>query len=123
MLKHTATGSVDKKDGAIEGKDLAVENKDNEARPTSYPELDWTPIDATQPSDSTIAGDFETLSAAEQEEQRCEWKADLSKTEEEISIPYQIIAQYIYFVFFNVWLQRYQKNMLQLLFKENEEQI
>ena len=39
----------------------AVVNTGNEAMPTSYPDLD-----ATSPTDSVIAGDFGTLSAAEQ---------------------------------------------------------
>ena len=44
---------------------------------TSYPDL-------ASPTDSVIAGDFGSLSAAEQERQRDEWKAELAKTEEEI---------------------------------------
>jgi len=39
----------------------AVVNTGNEALPSSYPDLD-----ATSPTDSVIAGDFGTLSAAEQ---------------------------------------------------------
>ena len=39
----------------------AVVNTGNEAMPSSYPDLD-----ATSPTDSVIAGDFGTLSAAEQ---------------------------------------------------------
>ena len=39
----------------------AVVNSGNEALPSSYPDLD-----ATSPTDSVIAGDFGTLSAAEQ---------------------------------------------------------
>ena len=39
----------------------AVGSSGNEAMPTSYPDLD-----ATSPTDSVIAGDFGTLSAAEQ---------------------------------------------------------
>ena len=39
----------------------AVVNTGNEAMPTSYPDLD-----ATSPTDSVIAGDFGTLSAAQQ---------------------------------------------------------
>jgi hypothetical protein len=44
---------------------------------SSYPDL-------ASPTDSVIAGDFGSLSAAEQERQRDEWKAELAKTEEEI---------------------------------------
>ena len=44
---------------------------------TSYPDL-------ASPTDAVIAGDFGSLSAAEQERQRDEWKAELAKTEEEI---------------------------------------
>ncbi len=44
---------------------------------SSYPDL-------ASPTDSVIAGDFGSLSAAEQERQRDEWKAELTKTEEEI---------------------------------------
>ena len=39
----------------------AVVNTGNDALPSSYPDLD-----ATSPTDSVIAGDFGTLSAAEQ---------------------------------------------------------
>ena len=39
----------------------AVVNTGDEAMPSSYPDLD-----ATSPTDSVIAGDFGTLSAAEQ---------------------------------------------------------
>jgi len=65
----------------------AVVNTGNEAMPTSYPDLD-----ATSPTDSVIAGDFGTLSAAEQERQRDEWKSELSKTEEEILTLRQVLA-------------------------------
>jgi len=65
----------------------AVVNTGNEAMPTSYPDLD-----ATSPTDSVIAGDFGTLSAAEQERQRDEWKSELSKTEEEILTLKQVLA-------------------------------
>merc|ERR1712045_482177 len=53
----------------------------------SYPALD-----ATSPTDSVIAGDFGSLSAQEQERQRDEWKAELSKTEEEIITLRQVLA-------------------------------
>ena len=52
------------------------------AAPTAkeaYPDLD-----AASPTDSVIAGDFGAMSAAEQEQQREEWKQELTKTEEEI---------------------------------------
>lgn len=65
----------------------AVVNTGNEALPSSYPDLD-----ATSPTDSVIAGDFGTLSAAEQERQRDEWKSELSKTEEEIMTLKQVLA-------------------------------
>ena len=48
----------------------------------SYPSLDAAVV---SPTDSVIAGDFGTLSADEQERQRDEWKAELVRTEEEIS--------------------------------------
>merc|ERR1712156_736751 len=54
---------------------------------SSYPALD-----ATSPTDSVIAGDFGSLSAQEQERQRDEWKAELSKTEEEIITLRQVLA-------------------------------
>ena len=40
--------------------------------------------EVTSPTDSVIQGDFGSLSAAEQERQRDEWKAELAKTEDEI---------------------------------------
>ena len=58
---------------------------------SSYPALD-----ATSPTDSVIAGDFGSLSAQEQERQRDEWKAELSKTEEEIITLRQVRNYKIY---------------------------
>jgi len=55
--------------------------------PSSYPDLD-----ATSPTDSVIAGDFGSLSAAEQERQRDEWKSELAKTEDEIMTLKQVLA-------------------------------
>jgi hypothetical protein len=55
------------------------DNSNAASAASSYPELD-----ATSPTDSVIQGDFGTLSAEEQEHQRDEWKAELSKTEEEV---------------------------------------
>lgn len=52
---------------------------------SSYPDL-------ASPTDSVIAGDFGSLSAAEQERQRDEWKAELAKTEEEIYTLRQVLA-------------------------------
>ena len=48
--------------------------------------------DLSSPTDSVIAGDFGSLTAAEQERQRDEWKAELSKTEEEILTLRQVLA-------------------------------
>ena len=58
-----------------------------DAPPSSYPDLD-----ATSPTDSVIAGDFGSLSAAEQERQRDEWKSELAKTEDEILTLKQVLA-------------------------------
>ena len=44
----------------------AAVNAGNDAVPSSYPDLD-----ATSPTDSVIAGDFGTLSAAEQVSNSC----------------------------------------------------
>jgi len=55
--------------------------------PSSYPDLD-----ATSPTDSVIAGDFGSLSSAEQERQRDEWKSELAKTEDEILTLKQVLA-------------------------------
>ena len=49
----------------------------------SYPDL-------ASPTDSVIAGDFGAMTAAEQEQQREEWKAELAKTEEEIATLKQV---------------------------------
>jgi len=57
--------------------------------PSSYPDL---AADATSPTDSVIAGDFGSLSAAEQERQRDEWKSELAKTEDEIMTLKQVLA-------------------------------
>ena len=50
--------------------------------------FDFSPQDlgaeVASPTDSVIQGDFGSLSAAEQERQRDEWKAELAKTEDEI---------------------------------------
>lgn len=48
--------------------------------------------DLTSPTDSVIGADFQGLSAEEQETQREEWKAELSKTEEEILTLKQVLA-------------------------------
>ncbi|QQP53226.1 F13E61 [Caligus rogercresseyi] len=52
--------------------------------PDSYPDL-------ASPTDSVIAGDFGSLSPEAQEQQRTEWKAQLSRTEEEISTLRQVL--------------------------------
>jgi len=57
--------------------------------PSSYPDLG---DEVTSPTDSVIAGDFGSLSAAEQERQRDEWKAELAKTEDEIMTLKQVLA-------------------------------
>jgi len=57
--------------------------------PSSYPNLG---DEVTSPTDSVIAGDFGSLSAAEQERQRDEWKAELAKTEDEIMTLKQVLA-------------------------------
>lgn len=59
------------------------------ASSSSYPDLG---LDASSPTDSVIAGDFGSLSAEEQERQRDEWKAELARTEEEISTLKQVLA-------------------------------
>ncbi len=50
----------------------------------SYPDL-------ASPTDSVIAGDFENMSAAEQESQRQAWKEELARTEEEIQTLRQVL--------------------------------
>jgi len=60
-----------------------------EAVPSSYPDLG---AEVTSPTDSVIQGDFGSLSAAEQERQRDEWKAELAKTEDEIMTLKQVLA-------------------------------
>jgi len=60
-----------------------------ETVPSSYPDLG---DEVTSPTDSVIAGDFGSLSAAEQERQRDEWKAELAKTEDEIMTLKQVLA-------------------------------
>ena len=47
----------------------------------------------TSPTDSVIQGDFGSLSAAEQERQRDEWKAELAKTEDEIMTLKQVSSK------------------------------
>ena len=64
-------------------------NVDKDAVAFSCPELESCP---TVPSDSKIAGDFDTLSAIEQEIQRDEWKTELSKTEQEIKTLKEVLA-------------------------------
>lgn len=59
----------------------------SELPPSSYPDLE-----ATSPTDSVIQGDFGTLSSAEQERQRDEWKAELAKTEDEILTLRQVLT-------------------------------
>jgi len=51
-----------------------------------------SPYDISSPTDSVIGADFQTLSSEEQERQREEWKAELSKTEEEILTLKQVLA-------------------------------
>jgi len=51
-----------------------------------------SPYDITSPTDSVIGADFQGLSSEEQERQREEWKAELSKTEEEILTLKQVLA-------------------------------
>lgn len=60
-----------------------------EGVPSSYPDLG---AEVTSPTDSVIQGDFGSLSAAEQERQRDEWKAELAKTEDEIMTLKQVLA-------------------------------
>jgi len=51
-----------------------------------------SPYDLTSPTDSVIGADFQNLNSEEQERQREEWKAELSKTEEEILTLKQVLA-------------------------------
>jgi len=57
---------------------------------TTPPET--SPYDLTSPTDSVIGADFQNLNSEEQERQREEWKAELSKTEEEILTLKQVLA-------------------------------
>jgi len=49
-------------------------------------------MDINSPTDSVIGADFQDLTSEEQERQREEWKAELSKTEEEILTLKQVLA-------------------------------
>ena len=52
---------------------------------STYPDL-------ASPTDSVIAGDFGAMSPEEQEAQREEWKAELVRTEEEITTLKQVLV-------------------------------
>ena len=62
-------------------------NTDDKAIPSIYPDLDENSF-----TDSLIAGYFRTLSAAEQKQQRNEWKRELIKTEETIMMLKELVA-------------------------------
>ncbi|XP_023330140.1 uncharacterized protein F13E6.1 [Eurytemora carolleeae] len=59
---------------------------------TSSGHEETSPYDITSPTDSVIGADFQGLSSEEQERQRDEWKAELSKTEEEILTLKQVLT-------------------------------
>lgn len=61
-----------------------VSSSENDATST-YPDL-------ASPTDSVIAGDFGAMSLEEQEAQREEWKAELTRTEDEISTLKQVLV-------------------------------